>query len=213
MRPRCGAREPGQDADQRRSGRVGLDDEQEAHPDGHGEVASVQQSSPRDVGARDRRRVQERGAQRIPRGRRASSWSASHLLTAYRSGRSLTGLDGPIGDIISAPTYKSAFDKEALGDALSRETPGEHDLRRLRTLYRALGDETRLRMIGLLAEVGPMPVNELSPRVGLSQPLISWHLRILRLAGIVDTAAPGPDRRSAGCGPPPSRSSTTPRPA
>ena len=71
------------------------------------------------------------------------------------------------------------------------ETPAEHDLRRLRTLYRALGDETRLRMIGLLAEIGPMPVNELSSRVGLSQPLISWHLRILRLAGVVDTQRQG----------------------
>jgi DNA-binding transcriptional ArsR family regulator len=70
-------------------------------------------------------------------------------------------------------------------------TPAEHDLRRLRTLYRALGDETRLRMIGLLAEIGPMPVNELSTRVGLSQPLISWHLRILRLASLVDTQRQG----------------------
>ena len=73
----------------------------------------------------------------------------------------------------------------------SPETPVEHDLRRLRTLYRALGDETRLRMIGLLAEIGPMPVNELSSRVGLSQPLISWHLRILQLAGLVDTQRQG----------------------
>ena len=71
------------------------------------------------------------------------------------------------------------------------ETPAEHDLRRLRTLYRALGDETRLRMIGLLAEVGPLPVNRLSQQVGMSQPLISWHLRILRLAGIVDTQRQG----------------------
>ena len=73
----------------------------------------------------------------------------------------------------------------------SAETPVEHDLRRLRTLYRALGDETRLRMIGLLAEVGPMPVHRLSHEVGMSQPLISWHLRILRLAGIVDTQRQG----------------------
>ena len=73
----------------------------------------------------------------------------------------------------------------------SPETPVGHDLRRLRTLYRALGDETRLRMIGLLAEVGPMPVNKLSQQVGMSQPLISWHLRILRLAGIVDTERQG----------------------
>jgi DNA-binding transcriptional ArsR family regulator len=71
------------------------------------------------------------------------------------------------------------------------ETPAEHDLRRLRTLYRALGDETRLRIIGLLAEVGPLPVRELSARVGLSQPLISWHLRILRLAGVIDTQRQG----------------------
>src|SRR5438093_231442 len=63
------------------------------------------------------------------------------------------------------------------------EAPADRDLRRLRTLYRALGDETRLRVIGLLAEHGPLPVNELSARVGLSQPLISWHLRILRLVG------------------------------
>jgi len=71
------------------------------------------------------------------------------------------------------------------------ETAGEQDVRRLRVLYRALGDETRLRAIGLLAEVGPMPVGELSTRVGLSQPLISWHLRILRLAGLIDTRRQG----------------------
>lgn len=64
-------------------------------------------------------------------------------------------------------------------------------MRRLRVLYRALGDETRLRMIGLLAELGPMPVNQLSKAVALSQPLISWHLRILRLAGLVDTQRQG----------------------
>jgi DNA-binding transcriptional ArsR family regulator len=71
------------------------------------------------------------------------------------------------------------------------ESAGEQDVRRLRVLYRALGDETRLRAIGLLAEVGPMPVGELSTRVGLSQPLISWHLRILRLAGVIDTRRQG----------------------
>ena len=43
----------------------------------------------------------------------------------------------------------------------------------------------------MLAEVGPMPVGELSTRVGLSQPLISWHLRILRLAGVIDTRRQG----------------------
>ncbi len=66
-----------------------------------------------------------------------------------------------------------------------------HELKRLRSIYRALGDETRLRVIAILAEFGPMPVNELSTRVALSQPLISWHLRIMRLAGVIETRRQG----------------------
>jgi DNA-binding transcriptional ArsR family regulator len=81
--------------------------------------------------------------------------------------------------------------KKAYDLTLSNELPSERDLRRLRTLYRGLGDETRLRIIGLLAELGPMPVTQLSVRVSLSQPLISWHLRILRLAGLIDTQRQG----------------------
>jgi len=69
--------------------------------------------------------------------------------------------------------------------------PGDASMRRLRDLHRALGDMTRLKIIALLAEFGPMPVNELSSRVLLSQPLISWHLRILRLAGFIDAERHG----------------------
>lgn len=76
-------------------------------------------------------------------------------------------------------------------DAESLEPPALRDLRQLRTLYRALGDSSRLRVIGLLAELGPMQVNVLSARVGLSQPLISWHLRILRLAGLIESRRNG----------------------
>ena len=65
------------------------------------------------------------------------------------------------------------------------------DLRRLRTLYRALGDTIRLRTLALLAELGPVAVNELSSRVLVSQPLISWHLRILRVAGFIETERHG----------------------
>jgi DNA-binding transcriptional ArsR family regulator len=74
---------------------------------------------------------------------------------------------------------------------VTRTPDNQLDLRRLRALYRALGDETRLRIIGVLSEFGPMPVNELSTRVGLSQPLISWHLRIMRLAGLIETRRQG----------------------
>jgi len=71
------------------------------------------------------------------------------------------------------------------------ETASSQEIRRLRALYRALGDVTRLRVIGLLAEHGPMAVGELSTRVGLSQPLISWHLRILRVAAVIQTRKNG----------------------
>jgi DNA-binding transcriptional ArsR family regulator len=74
---------------------------------------------------------------------------------------------------------------------LADPTQADADLRRLRALYRALGDLTRLRIIRLLAEAGPMPVNRLSQSVVLSQPLISWHLRILRVAGFIDTERHG----------------------
>ena len=71
------------------------------------------------------------------------------------------------------------------------ETDSSQEIRRLRALYRALGDVTRLRVIVLLAEFGPMAVGELSTRVGLSQPLISWHLRILRVANVIETRKSG----------------------
>lgn len=71
------------------------------------------------------------------------------------------------------------------------------DLRLLRDLYRALADPTRLRVCAILGESGPLPVNELSSRFGLSQPLISWHLRILRTAGLVDMRPHGREKLCA----------------
>lgn len=68
---------------------------------------------------------------------------------------------------------------------------GSLDLRRLRDVHRALGDANRLKIVAVLAEGGPMPVYQVSARVGLSQPLISWHLRIMRLAGLVETERRG----------------------
>jgi ArsR family transcriptional regulator, arsenate/arsenite/antimonite-responsive transcriptional repressor len=78
---------------------------------------------------------------------------------------------------------------------MTPDTPADLDLRRLRALYRALGDTTRLRIVTLLAERGPMSVSEVSAGVGLSQPLISWHLRIMRLAGLISTERRGRETR------------------
>jgi ArsR family transcriptional regulator len=63
------------------------------------------------------------------------------------------------------------------------------DTRSLSRLFGALEDETRLSILGVLAH-GELCVCHLQVLLALSQPNVSRHLRILRLAGIVS------DRRS-----------------
>ncbi len=67
--------------------------------------------------------------------------------------------------------------------------------RDLRRYYRALGDDTRLRILQTLATDGEHTVSELALKLRLSQPLLSWHLRRLRLAGIVRTTRVGREVR------------------
>ncbi|HKH94257.1 MAG TPA: metalloregulator ArsR/SmtB family transcription factor [Gemmatimonadaceae bacterium] len=50
--------------------------------------------------------------------------------------------------------------------------------------FRALGDETRLRILEHLV-AGERSVTELTERVDIGQSLMSHHLRILREAGLV----------------------------
>lgn len=64
------------------------------------------------------------------------------------------------------------------------------DLRALRTFHKALADVNRLRIVRRLAEE-PATVTELIEHVGLSQPLVSHHLRRLREAGLVQTRRSG----------------------
>lgn len=65
----------------------------------------------------------------------------------------------------------------------------------LRSYARALASGTRLRTLGVLAEHGELRVAELSRHVGLSQPLMSWHLRRLRNAGLVQPRRDGREVR------------------
>lgn len=53
-------------------------------------------------------------------------------------------------------------------------------------ILRALGDEARLEIVARLAAAGgTVCVCDLTPGLGLSQPTISHHLRVLRDAGVV----------------------------
>jgi ArsR family transcriptional regulator len=60
------------------------------------------------------------------------------------------------------------------------------ELRELRIVHKALADVNRLRIVRRLA-AGAASVAELVGEVGLSQPLVSWHVGRLRAAGLVAT--------------------------
>ena len=60
----------------------------------------------------------------------------------------------------------------------------------LTKLFRALGDETRLRMVALLSH-GELCVCHLEMALDVSQPNVSRHLGILKAAGVVDSRRDG----------------------
>lgn len=66
----------------------------------------------------------------------------------------------------------------------------DHGVRPLTKLFRALADETRVRIVALLAH-GELCVCHIEKALDLSQPNISRHLGILRMAGIVDARRDG----------------------
>lgn len=64
------------------------------------------------------------------------------------------------------------------------------DLRELESLFLALGDKTRLKLLGLMAN-GPVAVGLLAEKIAESQPKVSRHLAYLRNAGVVSTERDG----------------------
>ena len=73
---------------------------------------------------------------------------------------------------------------------LAARTEPAADLRAVAVVHKALADPTRLRLLQRLSE-GDGTVSDLMHHVHLSQPLVSWHLGRLRLAGLVQTRRSG----------------------
>ncbi|MGH2510438.1 MAG: ArsR/SmtB family transcription factor [Ktedonobacteraceae bacterium] len=61
----------------------------------------------------------------------------------------------------------------------------------LKMAVKALAGVARLSMVYHLAKQPEITVTDLTERLGLSQPLVSWHLRKLRRAGLVETRRVG----------------------
>ena len=58
-------------------------------------------------------------------------------------------------------------------------------LREFRAHYHALASVTRLRILQYLAGIPEITVLELAEALGMSQPRLSWHLRMLRRGQVV----------------------------
>jgi ArsR family transcriptional regulator len=63
--------------------------------------------------------------------------------------------------------------------------------RELRVYFKALADIRRMRMVAELSHSPEISVKELCIRLRASQPLVSWHLRVLVRCGLVRTRKQG----------------------
>jgi DNA-binding transcriptional ArsR family regulator len=59
------------------------------------------------------------------------------------------------------------------------------------TLFAALGDETRLRLVARLCEGGPMSIARLTEGSDVTRQAVSKHLRLLEGAGLVRVSREG----------------------
>ncbi len=64
------------------------------------------------------------------------------------------------------------------------QAPIESSISELADLFRLLGDTTRLRIVLACLDT-PIAVNDIASTLGLSNSLVSHHLRLLRAARIV----------------------------
>lgn len=71
-----------------------------------------------------------------------------------------------------------------MSDALPPPMPSAEGISALTETFRLLGDTSRLRIL-LLCMSRPRPVGEIADTLGLSQSLVSHHLRLLRTARLV----------------------------
>jgi len=68
---------------------------------------------------------------------------------------------------------------------------GWRDYTDLKRMLRALGDSVRLNIVHALASADEVKVTDLAAQLAVSQPLVSWHLTILRRMEFVRTRRQG----------------------
>jgi ArsR family transcriptional regulator, arsenate/arsenite/antimonite-responsive transcriptional repressor len=70
---------------------------------------------------------------------------------------------------------------------IARSTLSDDDAEGLERLFRVLADRTRVKIVNVLAQADdPVCVCDLLPALGLAQPTVSYHLKQLASAGLVE---------------------------
>jgi DNA-binding transcriptional ArsR family regulator len=67
----------------------------------------------------------------------------------------------------------------------------EPAVKELVAVFRQLADPTRLRILATLMEQGELSVKALTDRLSLTQPVVSHHLKMLRMASLVQCRRAG----------------------
>ena len=67
----------------------------------------------------------------------------------------------------------------------------DQSVRDLCQVFKLLADETRLRILIYLAREQELNVTELCERLGQSQPAVSHHLALMRVAGLIEPRRAG----------------------
>lgn len=69
--------------------------------------------------------------------------------------------------------------------------PQDQEVASAAAVFKALSDETRLRILSAISHMNEMCECNIVPVFGLSQPTISYHLKVLREAGLISSERRG----------------------
>ena len=87
-----------------------------------------------------------------------------------------------ISNVVEPIEIKSKTSIPELSDQLEKD---------LVQVFKLLSDETRLRILMYLAREGELHVTALCDKLGQSQPAVSHHLALLRVAGLIEARRDG----------------------
>ena len=80
---------------------------------------------------------------------------------------------------------------KVLAECRPGRRPRPRDLRGFAGLFKAIGDQTRMEIVTLVAEAGELCACDIEAHFDLSQPTISHHLKVLREAGWLSSERKG----------------------